>query len=139
MNLIITKKLVLNFSGIYVLYFLALAVTSFVCNSSWCRIHDADVLGVLFFVFMPLLPVFFFTLITYRMRQQVFDRWISFAVWATPLLIVLTYLINSEGQQNGLGIEGPISASFDALLYFILYGLYFVISLLIIFRANRVK
>lgn len=62
------------------------------------------------------------------MRDEVFDHWIKFAIWAVPTMIVLTYIIMGGGQ-NGLGIESAYSNSFDALLYMLLYGTFIGISI----------
>lgn len=134
----VTKKNVLYVSSVYLVYFLALFLLDFGCDSSWCRIHDDDFFGVTLYSLAPLFPVFIFSLITYRMPKAVFDHWMQFAIWATPLVMFLTYLINGGGN-NGLGVEGVIGGAFDMLLLMIIYGSYIGISVWRIVWAYRRK
>ncbi len=122
------KKLTMGVSGAYSAFFVGVLIDSLICESVWCRIHDRDLSGILFFNLLPLLPVFLLTLITYRMKEVVFQHWMRFAVWATPLLIVLSYLVLS-GENNGLGVEGVIGAAFNAMVVGALYVIFIAISL----------
>lgn len=130
------KKGIFSLSLGYVTYFVALFVLSFLCQSASCRVHDSDPLGIIFFLFLPLLPVFIFSLITYRMSNSVFKRWLDFSIWAVPVLMILTFIING-GTNNGLGIEGAIGGAFDVFLIGIFYLIYCAISSWLIFSKHK--
>src|SRR3989338_9979434 len=124
-----TKKKVLIISASYPIFFGVIFLLSQVCQfGTWCSVSENSALGLIIFILFPLLPVFLFSLITYKLHQEVFDHWMKFALWATPLLMVLTFLINGGGN-NGIGVEGVIGGGFDVMLYMIFYGLYVGISL----------
>ena len=124
-----TKKNVLFLSLFGVSFFLSPVIFYWIfdCYSRDIFLCSAPYqnIAMLFVLFVPTL---LFSLITYHMRQEVFDHWMKFAIWATPLLMVLTFLINGGGN-NGLGVEGVIGGGFDVMLYMIFYGLYVGISL----------
>ena len=134
-NLLAKKRIILTISALYILSFgIAVMFGSACYDKQWCQ----ENLWFIIETFSPFALVFIFSLVTYRMRQEVFDYWMKFAIWATPLLVLLTYMINGGGS-NGLGIESAIGASFDAFLFMILYGLYCGISIWRIFHAYRMK
>ena len=92
---------------------------TFVCSRNFQQI--TTLFGIFFITSL-------FSLITYKMRDEVFEHWIKFAIWAVPVIMVLTYLIMGGGQ-NGLGIESAYGNSFDALLFILLYGIFIGISI----------
>ncbi len=92
--------------------------------------------NMLVFSIAPLL--FFLSLLTYRLPRTVFGHWMGFAIWSTPLLMLLTFLIN-KGGQNGLGMSGIMGGAFDTLLLGLLYGAYIFISLFRIVKAWRAE
>ena len=132
------KKYTLVISTLYLVFFIGIFVLDSICHSSWCRIQDDDFFGRVFFFCLPLLPVFFFSLITYRLPEQVFQAWWRVAVWFVPLLIVITYFLNSSHQQSGFG--GVAQGSFYFAIQFFLYTAFIFTSLIKIFFAwRRVK
>ncbi len=60
----------------------------------WCR----DYVNPTVSFFAPLLVVFPFSLITYKMREEVFEAWRDFSYWWIPLSIFLV-LITPEGNS----------------------------------------
>jgi hypothetical protein len=130
-----SKKNVLIISSAYVIFFLAIFVISEYCGSTWCRVHDDDPLGIIFFLLLPLLPTFFLSLITYRMKDEVFRAWWGFARWWVPIIIVVTLLLENAGGGGGIGISGAVSGAFDALIIGILYVILIVTSLVKILWA----
>lgn len=42
------------------------------------------------------LPLFLFSLITYRMRDEVFEIWVRFALWWTGITIILVLLAPAD-------------------------------------------
>lgn len=126
-----TKKNVLVVSIAYAVFFLALFLTSEYCDSSWCRVHDDDPLGFIFFIFLPLLPTLLFSLITYRMKDEVFRAWWGFARWWVPVIIVVTLLLENAGGGGTLGMN----KDFTAFILIILYSVFGLVSLVKIVRT----
>jgi len=54
--------------------------------------------------FFPILPLFFFSLITYWMREEVYQTWFRFARWWIPLSMLLILIMPSD---TGSGSFGP--------------------------------
>ncbi len=90
---------------------------------------------------VSLLSLFFgsflllFSLITYKMRDEVFRAWWGFARWWVPVIIVVTFLLENAGGGGGMGISGAVSSGFDALVLIILYSILVITSLVKIVRA----
>lgn len=129
------KKNVLVVSGLYLIYFLGLLVSDYLCHSSWCRIRDDDFLGLVFFLFIPLLPVFVLSLITYKMQEVVFQAWWRFAMWFVPLIMIVTYFLYSGHQQSGFG--GVAQDAFYFAILVALYAIFILTSLIRIILAHR--
>lgn len=88
-----------------------------------------------FFVLFPLLGAFPFSLITYKLSDQVFQAWWKFASWYVPLLIALTFLIEWMPKAGGgeIGLYKELPYQFLGLLY----GIFVLVSLIKIFLAWR--
>lgn len=84
---------------------------------------------------LPFLFVLLLSLITYFMRDEVFRAWWGFARWWVPVIIVVTYLLNSANSGGGLGIGGAVSSAFDILIIGILYAVLIITSLIKITQA----
>ncbi len=130
-----SKKNVLRISGLYTLYFVGLLVLDYFCHSSWCRVRDDDFLGWIFFLCMPLLPVFVLSLITYKMQEAVFQAWWRFAMWFVPLIMIVTYFLYSGHQQSGF--VGVAQDAFYFAILVALYAIFILTSLIRIILANR--
>lgn len=120
--------------------FLGLVGTLLVCSqflfgSETCGANQlcnkvGDILNQDNLIIISMMPfVFFFSLITYKMRDEVFEHWMKFAVWFVPAMIVLSYLILGGASSGGLGIESVYGGAFDAFLFMILYGIFIGVSL----------
>ena len=95
-------------------------------------------MGIILTTFFPFAITFLFSIITYRLPDQVFQAWWRVAVWFVPLLIVITYFLNSSHQQSGFG--GVAQGSFYFAIQFFLYTAFIFTSLIKIFFAwRRVK
>ena len=95
----LTKKNVFWISASYIIYFLLLLLVSSQCGSL-CRIRKDDLFGLVLFLFSPLAPAFLFSLITYKMREEVFHSWLRFAYVWVPVSIFLV-LVTPNGQSGG--------------------------------------
>ena len=132
-----TKKNILVASIVYIVYFIAILIIDRLCHNSWCRIHDEDFLGWVFIIFLPLLPIFFLSLITYRMKDEIFRAWWNFARWWVLVIIVGTLFLNMAGSGGGLGIGGAISSGFNILVLSIFYAILIIGSLVKIVKKHR--
>lgn len=133
------KKYVLGVSLVYVVCFVVAFLASLLCESSKCRIPDDSVLGWILLNFIFLIPIFIFSLITYKMRQEVFQSWWRFARWFVLVIMLVTFLINSQRQGGGMGISGAISSGFNDLVIVIFYVIFIITSAVKITMAYRKK
>jgi hypothetical protein len=100
-----------------------------------CRTNLEEIFTLLYSI-----PVFFLlSLITYRMKEEVFRAWWNFARWWVPVIIVATLLLNSANSGGGMGIGGAVSGAFDILFLLILYAVLVATSLVKIVRAYNKK
>lgn len=130
-----TKKGALTISATYVVFFISIFLTDEFCTSAWCRVHDDDLLGLIFFTFLPLLPIFLLSLITYKMREEVFRAWWGFARWWVLVIIAVTLFLQNAGGGGGMGISGAVSGAFDVLILGLFYTILVITSLVKIVRT----
>jgi hypothetical protein len=112
-----------------------LTVISFLCGKGnhgcWSKIDTASLFLLVF------APLFLLSLVTYKMRDEVFRAWWNFARWWVPVIILVTYLQSTQGGGGGLGIGGAMSSGFDALVLGFFYTVLVVVSLWRIVRKYR--
>ena len=139
MNVMSKKNvLVLSVVGLFVIFLLGYFQQQFdFCYYSNENGHSGDFCETGVMMLLPFLPILLLSLITYKMRDEVFEHWMKFAVWGTPMLIILTYLLSTAGGGGGMGVGSAMSSSFDALLYFLLCGTFCGISMWRIGSKNR--
>jgi len=134
-----TKKNVLWIGVIGVgLFFIAMfPVNLGICEKSAydCR-KISDSMQMILSIFSL---VFIFSLITYKMRQEVFQSWWRFARWFAPVIILVTFLINSQRQSGGMGISGAIRSSFNLFIIGIFYAIFIITSMIKIILTYRDK
>src|SRR3989344_3826778 len=67
-----------------------------------------------YFLFFPVL--LFFSIITYKMREEVFRAWLHFAYWWIPISLVFIYL--AGGWSGGsLGIPNVLDQEFISIIF----------------------
>ncbi|MDO8566233.1 MAG: hypothetical protein Q7S04_03560 [Candidatus Moranbacteria bacterium] len=72
------------------------------------------------------------------MQEEVFQAWWRFARWFVPIIIIVTYLLNTSHEQSGFG--GVAQGAFDFLILIVLYIIFIITSLVrIILAYRRVK
>lgn len=131
-----TKKNVLIISSLYIFYVAVLYFISVTCNGSdWCDIREDSIFGLVLFSFAPLAFLFLLSLITYKMRDDVFRAWWRFARWWVPVIVAVTLLLERAGSGGGIGIGGAVSTAFDILVLGVLYAVLVIVSLVQIVRA----
>ncbi len=104
--------------------------SSVVCNSlDSLNLIPESVWFVTLALTVLLLPIFF------AWRSSVFSAWTRLAIWAVPAIVIFTVWVTSQPSGGGVGVVG--SNVFYVPLTILVYGVYFVTSLVIIFRAWR--
>ena len=135
MKNLLTKKNVLVCSSFYVFYLVIIFAFGGKCyNVHWCHAYLNNLLNLIAIVFLPFLPLFLFSLITYFMRNEVYQAWWKLTRFWIPLSIFLVLLMP---EDNGAFL--PIDKGHVAIL---MSGLFAVLSTIIIltaFIASRKK
>ena len=87
--------------------------------------------------FFPTIVFFLLSLITYRMKDEIFHAWWNFARWWVWVILVMTFLdyINLGERRSGAFFGGGPSLA-DILLLFV-YILLILVSLFRIVRKYR--
>ena len=98
----------------------------------WDKVEWCEPLA---FSLMPFIVIFLLSLITYKMRDEVFRAWWRFARWWAPVIIIATLLLENAGGGGGIGISGAVSTAFDILILGVLYAVLVIVSLFQIARA----
>ena len=76
---------------------------------------------------IPVLPLLMFSLVTYFLRDEIFQAWIRFAIWWVPLTMVVIAI--SPGNDSTF--LAPSTKAIFGLLFLILFV---VVSIAIIIR-----
>lgn len=88
-------------------------------NNCW------DIIDLIWPPFMIFLPFAFLSLLTYRMRDEIFRAWTAFAVWWVPLSMFVTFIAPEE-------IRGSISVPVKWPIAVLCAGVFLLVSLVII-------
>ncbi|MCR4306712.1 MAG: hypothetical protein NUV42_01960 [Candidatus Yonathbacteria bacterium] len=124
-----TKKIVLVISGILFLFVIILDQINVerLCSTNTCY----STIETYFTLSFLLIPVLLLSLITYKMRDEVFRAWWNFARWWVPVIIITTLLLENAGGGGTLGMN----KDFIAFVLIILYSVLGIVSLVKIMRA----
>jgi len=99
MEKFMTKKNILLIAlGGTVLFFLCVFSQTFAlcAEYQWSCTKKFDSVAEILQIFIPL---FLLSLITYKLRNEVFRAWLMFATWWVPLTILLVTLAPSNGHS----------------------------------------
>jgi len=100
----LTKKNIFLISFSYVAILVIFAFWNGCYDQLWCRNYINPILTF----FWPLLVIFPFSLITYKMKEEVFVRWWKFTRWWIPLTMFLTLITpDSNSVIMSWGKEVP--------------------------------
>jgi hypothetical protein len=100
--------------------------TKYCSDASFGVPEAVSLLGLFLGSFLLLL-----SLITYKMREEVFRAWWGFARWWVPVIIVVTLLLNNASGGGTLGMD----RDFTAFILIVLYSVLVVTCLVKIVRA----
>lgn len=131
-----TNKILMQGSSISVFIFL---ISFYLFSASWCyqgsicnhMEYALSKSGIYELVFFLTIPLFLLSLITYRMKDEVFRAWWGFARWWVPVIIAVTILLENAGGGGTLGMNND----FTAFILIILYSILIIVSLVKIVRA----
>lgn len=139
MKNILTKKNVLWGSSLYVFFLSVLYVSGFDCyQNSWCHGTLGDLISRIIFALLPLIGIFFFSLLTYRMKDEVFLYWITFTKWYMPAWIFSSFfLLNSRSYGGGFG--SFIDNWLRGVLVLGLLCAYLLVSIILIIKKRLEK
>jgi hypothetical protein len=123
----ITKKNIFFF-GLSVTIFLILLVTadSFgYCNrGSFCSLISDYLEPPVGSVLLVIPFVFIFSLVTYKMRDEVFQHWMKFARWAIPVAMVASFFISNIPHSSNI-----MSGMDKAFFYILTFGTFCTVSI----------
>lgn len=92
------------------------------------RYRCMDLVGDIWLASLILIPVAFFSLLTYFPKEEIFHAWLRFSYWWVPLSYAVVLFSSSRSPANLMGISD------QAAFGIITGGLYIIISLIIIIR-----
>ena len=81
-----------------------------------------DSLYNLIVIFLPFFPVFFFSLITYKLREEIYTTWFNFARWWIPLSMFFVLVAPLQSHDWMFPIDKG-RVSFFMSLFFVLISL----------------
>jgi len=117
----LTKKTILFFSGVSSGFFYLLAFligSEKLCGGSQYT-NCTQSANSFFETFLPIFPLLLLSLITYKMRDEIFSTWSKFTIVWIPLSM-FAILISPEYGNAFLPIEKITVAGFFSLLYVII-------------------
>ena len=121
MQNILTKRNVLIGSGILAGIFSISLISIFygLCGefSRDCK----NIFGVFGQFLFPFPPLFLFSLITYKMREEVYQAWFRFARWWIPLSVILILITPSE--SGTWAVPSLLDKGMTAFLFSALFAL----------------
>lgn len=128
-----TKRIILLISGAFFIIAIILDQIDFynLCSTSRCL----SVIEMYFKISYVLIPVIFFSLLTYKMKDQVFQAWWGFARWFVPLIIASTLVLQTGAMGRSGGGWGISSPSLGTIILFLLYSIFILVSLIKIIWA----
>ncbi len=127
------KKVILlpSLVGTLLLYFLfntrELGLCNIYCGSGINNYQDI-------FIFFPV--ILFFSLVTYKLKPEVFIAWWRFARLAIPAVFVGLFIISLELHHNPGGWFNFDEAK-DMFMYFVIYGIFVIGSFIQIYRGYK--
>ena len=112
----------ISFLGLLVFIFSVYISVNGLCEYKYIcsRLHDDSFMAI----FLVFLPFFLFSLITYKMKDNIFQTWFKFARIWVPLTILLVILSPEYGNSLLPVEKGTVS--------FFMSALFLIISLIII-------
>ena len=116
-----TKKTTLLISLLFSLFFIIFILFQQHANCSFIQRSCSDLLGMYSEIIFIFIPVFIFSLFTYKMKDDVYNIWIKFVYIWIPLTIIMSFITPEYGKGGFLfPIERGGVSYFLSLLFFII-------------------
>jgi len=133
----ISKRIVfwvsLTLSAVFIFMFFMNTGTNYCYSHGWCMwFRDFRSSFGIYFVIFPL--VFLFSLVTYKMRDEVFKSWSTFSAFCVSIFILMMILLQIIPDDGGGALLGGGFVKVAFLLLFLFA--YFLISLIIIISKH---
>jgi hypothetical protein len=132
-----TKKNILIFSAVISTILL---IANFIGNVRICtkggveNYSCLDMLSSIEVIFLPIFAILVFSLITYKMRDEVFRLWLRFVYWWIPFSMFLTLITpNANGGYFVSLWDNEMTAIFSSFIFVI------VSTILIIYKSMKTK
>jgi hypothetical protein len=114
MNKLLTKKNVffLGLGSLSVLVIFASLMSMDMCyqNSACHEFFVSLITRTFIFILFPFISIFLLSLVTYKMRDEIFAAWISFAVCWIPLSMLAILLTPADdGGSFSIPLKGPLA------------------------------
>jgi hypothetical protein len=121
--------LVISLVGSFIAYLIFVSNTINICD-----IYCGSTLGEYHNVFLFFPFILFFSLITYKLPDQVFQSWWKFARIATPAILTLSFIINLELHHKP---AGELQAILDFPALVLLYSIFTMGSIWQIWKGYK--
>jgi hypothetical protein len=134
-----TKKNILLMSGVLSVIALSLNYIGTDVLCSWFGGDTACMRQWASFImnFLPIFPLFFFSLLTYKMREEIYQSWFRFARWWTPLSMFLILIMPSDTGGGGFGPQISLGKGDVALVTSFFFVL--ISGILIAYKSFTLK
>ncbi len=119
--------------AVIILLFIRSVDSNQICNLNFNCLHWLAIIHNLL-IFSPF--ILFFSLLTYKMPAVVTTKWLNFAKWSVPVILLIILLINMQWHHHRGGWMN-MDADFDRLYVMVLYMFFVAGSLIQIFRGYR--
>lgn len=125
----LTKKVILFLSFIITLILIIIITLEAMnlCDRGTKCDDIVDSINFLIPVFMLAITVLPLSFVTYRMRDEVFEHWMRFAVWAMPVVIIAHALMYVIFYRNGS--PDVFERIVVVPIFILIYGSFVVISI----------
>lgn len=101
-----------------------------------CAEHCASYVGKYQEMFVIFPFVLFFSLVTFKLRDEIFIKWLRFSQISIPIILSITFLISLELHHNPGGFMN-FDESIDYTVQNIIYILYTLGSIIVIYRGYK--
>ena len=91
-----------------------------------------NMIGFNIFLFPVIL---FFSLLTYKMRNEIFEYWVKFSRWYIPIYIIFTYIVTNL-FSDGQGFASVVRGWFGLVILSFFLIIFSLISLILIISKH---
>ncbi len=131
-----TKKRILQTSFVGLFFILFAGFYPDICPyENFCRDYISTV-NFFAILSLPVLLVFPFSLITYKMSDEVFECWRNFSLWFLLIPYTLIFIFTTRGFSGGGVGGGAVQGFFDGIVALFVTVIYFVTSTVLVAKKR---